>query len=100
MGGGFNDGVWWDRRRSEYSRRIRAGGPNRLSDGVEDGDAEVGGPTLAGARTADQLGSHLQHLLDVEGALTPGDALDDDARALVQKNAHRVATARVHSTIF
>src|SRR5437899_12636524 len=55
---------------------------------------------MSPARAAYYHCIHHQHLLGVERALTACDALDDDARAGVDENAHRAAGAVVNSTIF
>src|SRR6202011_2588744 len=95
VGGHFHDGVGCKRWRHEYARRVGAGGADRLGYSVEDRHADVRGATLAGARAANQIGADLAHLLGVKCAFAPGDALDDDACAGVQQNAHLATGALV-----
>src|ERR1700693_5961318 len=58
----------------------------------------MGRAALSGARSADDLGPHRQHLLGVESAFAAGDALDDHAARRIEQDAH--ARTLVSSTIF
>src|SRR6266568_1092579 len=90
----LHDCVRRKRRRHENSRRVGAGRFYSFGDSVEDGHAHVSGPALSGAGAAYDLGPNLLHLLGMERALAPGDALDDDACVRVQQNAHLAGPLR------
>src|SRR5712691_10516312 len=100
VGRSFHDSVGCKRRRHEDPGCVGIGGANRFRNRVEHRYAHVRGPAFAGAGAADDVGAHLAHLLGVKGSLTPGDALDDDAGAGVEENAHLAAGVLVSSTIF
>jgi hypothetical protein len=57
-------------------------------DGVEHGQAEVGGAALAGGDAADVVGAVLEPLLGVEGAVFTGDTLGDDLGVFSDENGH------------
>src|SRR4029077_7892279 len=76
-----------------------AGRCDRVGDGVEDGYAKVGRAALARADSAHEPGPKSVHLLRVERAFAARDALDDDLRGGVEKDAHLTPT-RVSWTIF
>ena len=84
----FENGVRGIRRRHENQRRIRAGLANRIRDRVEHRHVKVLGASLAGRHARDHFGAVLDHLLRVEAAFAPGEALHDDARLFVDENAH------------
>jgi hypothetical protein len=70
-------------------RGIRFGRPNRLGDGIEDRNPGGEGLTsLPRSDPGDEPGAILEHLLGVEGAITAGDALDDEAGVPVGEDAH------------
>ena len=62
--------------------------PHRLLHRVPDREALVGGAALAGRDAADDLRAVLLAARGVEGALLAGDPLHDDARGLVDEDAH------------
>ena len=67
---------------------VGAGGLDGLLAGVEDRHAEHFLAALAGGHAGDDLGAVLHHLLGVEAAFAAGEALDDDFRLGVDKDAH------------
>ena len=64
---------------------------DRVMHAVEDGQAEVLGPALAGGHAADHLRAVGDGLFGVEGALAAGEALADDAGGFVDENGHFVS---------
>ena len=48
---------------------------------------------FAGRDACDNFGVVIQHLLRVKAAFAAGDSLHDDARVLVNQNAHRAPSA-------
>src|SRR5207249_6941027 len=66
----------------------------RLGHAVEDGKAFVRGAAFAGRDATDDVRAVLAALFGVEGPLAPGDALNDDARALVCPDGHFLSQFR------
>src|SRR4029077_7254012 len=87
--GSFQNGVggkwWWDKNDGS----IRLGRANRLGHGVEYGHVEMLRSAFAWCDACDDLRAVLQHLLGMKAAFAAGEALDDNARALINKNTHR-----------
>src|SRR5690606_23351509 len=86
--GRFQDGVGRERRRHVDDGGVRAGLVHRVLHGVEHRQADVLLATLARRHAADDPGAVLDHLFGVEGALRPGEALDDDLGGFVDQHAH------------
>ena len=91
-----------NRRRAERRRHVNDAGvglelPHGLFHGVEHGLAQVHGPTLLGGHATHDLSPEvIDGLLRVEGALLSREALDDDARVLVDPDLGRGAHAAGH----
>src|SRR5438093_2207362 len=79
-------------RGHEDDRRIRIRRDERVADGVVDGDAVDLGTAGARLHAPDDVRPVLLHLPGVEAALA-ADALDDDARPLVDEDAHAAVRA-------
>src|SRR5215217_752125 len=80
-------------RRDEDHRRVRAGLVDRLGDRVEDWDPLDVLAALAGRHAGDDLRAVALVVRRVEGALAAGDAGDDEARVVVDEDAHAAAPA-------
>src|SRR5438093_1304277 len=79
-------------RGHEDDRRIRIRRDERVADGVVDGDAVDLGTAGARLHAPNDVRPVLLHLPGVEAALA-ADALDDDARPLVDEDAHAAVRA-------
>ena len=91
--GGFHDRVSAERCRHEDEARGRCRVRYRFLHRVEDGSVEVRDATFARRDAAHDVGAVGDHLLRVERSLVAGEALDDDARLLVEQDAHAAAPA-------
>src|SRR5216684_608027 len=91
--GGFQNRVGRKGRRNEDHGRVRARASHRFGDGIEYGPLEVLRGALARSDAAYNVGAVLDHLLRVEGAFAPGEALNDEARFLADEDAHRAPPA-------
>src|SRR5439155_9459399 len=67
---------------------IGAGCIDRVGEGVEDGQPELGRAPLAGTVADYHPGPERPHLLRVEAALASGGALHDDPCCRVEEDAH------------
>ena len=70
-------------------------GRHGVLHGVEDGNALDGLAALAGGDAADDLSAVGDHLLRVELALAPRDALDNDLGVFVYQDAHACSLRRL-----
>ena len=86
--GRFHHRVGGKRRRHEDHRRVRAGLLHRLAHRVEDRPAFVRRAALAGRDAADDRRPVGRGLLGVKRPLAAGQALDEQARVLVDQNGH------------
>ena len=88
-----------ERRRHEDDRRVRAGLLARASATVlNTGQPSCVVPALARRHAADDVGAVGRGLLGVERALAAGDALDDEARVLVDQYSHVLSVRRVRGS--
>ena len=86
--GCLQDGVGGERGGHEDERAVRLRLARRVADGVEDGHALHGLATAAGGDAGHHLRPVLDAALGLEAAFASGDALDENARGLVDENAH------------
>ena len=84
--GGFHHRVGRERRRDEDHRRVGAGLLHRVAHRVEHRPALVRRAALAGRHAADDGGAVGRGLLGVKRALAAGEALDDEARLLIDED--------------
>ena len=84
------DRIGGERRRHEDDRGVGAGFLDRLGDGVEDRHAGDFCPPLPGVTPATTFVPYSTICVAWKRALAPGDALDEQARVFVDKNAHVV----------
>src|SRR6185503_10367921 len=75
-------------RRHEDDGGLGARLLDRLLDRVEHRQVDMPLAAFAGRHAAYEVGAVCPHLLAVERALVPREALDDDARPLVDEDAH------------
>src|SRR5262245_3608128 len=80
--------------RDEDHRGVRVGLADRVGDRVEDRDAVDALPGLARRHARDDVRAVRLVARGVEGALAPRDALDHEARAAVDEDAHAASFAR------
>src|SRR5262249_46464334 len=90
--GGFHDRVRREGGRHEDHRRVGAGLPHGLRHGVEDRDPLVHRSALAGSDAGHDLRAVLAARQRVEAALAAGQPLHQEARVLVDPDAHRAAS--------
>merc|ERR1711966_524723 len=91
----LQDRLGSERRWHEDNRRVASCCFLCLSDIVEDWKAEMLLATLSWGDSSNHLGSILDCLLRVEGALLPGEALADDLGVLVDKDCRVVSCGEV-----
>ena len=92
--GRLEDRVRREGRRDEDDAGVGARLLDGLLDSVEDRHLVLeAGPALSGRDAGDEVGAVLEHLLGVEGPGAPGDALAEEARSLVDENAHDRSSA-------
>src|SRR5437762_8813978 len=84
----LHDGVGAERRGDENQARRRARVRDRFLHGVEDRPSQMLAAALPRGDAAHDVRAVPDHLPGVEGALVPGKALDNDARLLVEQDAH------------
>src|SRR5207244_289318 len=77
-----------ERRGDENQARRRARVRDRFLHGVEDRPSQMLAAALPRGDAAHDVRAVRDHLPGVEGALVPGKALDNDARLLVEQDAH------------
>ena len=82
------DRVGGEARRDEDQRRVRAGLVDGVGDGVEDGDALDVLAALARRDAGDEVRAVRAVAQAVEAALAAGQALDDEARVVVDDDRH------------
>lgn len=88
---GLNGRVGGEGRRHVDDRGVGAGLGDRLANGVEHGHAaERLLAAFAGGHAADNLGAVFLHLAAMELAFAAGNPLNNQARAFINKNGHRL----------
>src|SRR6266478_9009879 len=92
----LHDGIGAERRGDEDQARRGARVRDRFLHGVEHRPLQVLGAALSGGNTAHDVRAVGDHLLRVERPLVAREALDDDARLLVEEDTH--ATLRAVTT--
>ena len=85
---GFHQGVGIEGRRHEDGGDIGAGGGDGFGDRVEDRQPQMRGAALAGGDAADDLGTHADGVLSVEGGVLAGKALKNDLGVFIDEDAH------------
>src|SRR5262249_3390043 len=88
----LEDSVRGEGRRDVDDRGGSAGLGDRLGDGVEDRQVEMGGAAFARRHAAHHLGAVGHRLLGMEGPLRAGEALADDPRLGVDQDSHHAAS--------
>src|SRR2546427_6245903 len=84
----LHDGVGAERRGDENQARRRARVRDRFLHGVEDRPSQMLAAALPRGDAAHDVRAVRDHLPGVEGALVPGKVLDNEARLLVEQDAH------------
>src|SRR5262245_8080033 len=84
----FEDGIGGKGRRHINHACIRVGRFGGVLDRVEDGETEMGGAALARGHAADHARAVSDRLFGMERALRAGEALADDAGAVIDENRH------------
>src|ERR1700676_4228370 len=86
--GRFHHGIGGVRRRPENHGSVCSGLLHGIGGGVEDRDAEMSLTALSGGDAPDHLGAVVDGSLRVEAGFAAGESLEDDARVLIDEDAH------------
>src|SRR5215813_1570482 len=87
--GSFHDGVSRKGRRHVNHRRVRARLLHRIGHRVEDWNPLMRRAALTGRHTTNDIGPVLEHLFRMERSFLASNALYDQARRFIDKNAHK-----------